>query len=181
MRLNFAGHPVPLLPAMLLQAQAGGGAEVAEQAVPHPMPAHDQSPTHFPTPSTPQTSDLIAPVLKHVQKSDPHETAAGSFPAKKDAPLGGDFHTSSLRSSQDPPVGQPLGGEEDPITLTSLSSVVSTLVHKVHSLEADLHDHKRLFKDVVGKLVKKVKTLEVKLKTKKRKLVVNDSDQEDGD
>nr|GFA22484.1 JmjC domain-containing protein [Tanacetum cinerariifolium] len=35
--------------------------------------------------------------------------------------------------------------------------------------------------DVVGKLVKKVKTLEVKLKTKKRKLVVSDSDQEDGD
>nr|GEU94153.1 hypothetical protein [Tanacetum cinerariifolium] len=50
---------------------------------------------------------------------------------------------------------------------------------KVHSLEAELHDHKRLFKDVVGKLVKKVKTLEVKLKTKKRKMVVSDSDQED--
>nr|GEX09638.1 sm-like protein LSM7 [Tanacetum cinerariifolium] len=32
-------------------------------------------------------------------------------------------------------------------------------------------DHKKLFKDLVGKLVKKVKTLEVKLKTKKRKLV----------
>nr|GEU42760.1 hypothetical protein [Tanacetum cinerariifolium] len=31
-----------------------------------------------------------------------------------------------------------------------------------------------------GKLVKKVKTLEVKLKTKKRKMVVSDSDQEDG-
>nr|GEY33155.1 JmjC domain-containing protein [Tanacetum cinerariifolium] len=48
------------------------------------------------------------------------------------------------------PAGQPSGGEEDPITLTSLSSVVSTLVQKVHSLEAELHDHKRLFKDVVG-------------------------------
>nr|GEX09637.1 JmjC domain-containing protein [Tanacetum cinerariifolium] len=33
----------------------------------------------------------------------------------------------------------------------------------------------------VGKLIKKVKTLEVKLKTKKRKLVVSDSNQEDGD
>ncbi|GJU64264.1 hypothetical protein Tco_1246099 [Tanacetum coccineum] len=36
------------------------------------------------------------------------------------------------------------------------------------------------FKDVVGKLVKKVKAMEVKLKTKKRKVVVSDSDQEEG-
>nr|GFB78269.1 hypothetical protein [Tanacetum cinerariifolium] len=41
-------------------------------------------------------------------------------------------------------------------------------------------DHKKLFKDVVGKLVKKVKALKVKLKSKKRKLVLSDSDQEDG-
>nr|GEV21724.1 ribonuclease H-like domain-containing protein [Tanacetum cinerariifolium] len=38
---------------------------------------------------------------------------------------------------------------------------------------------RKLFKDIVGKLVKKVKSLEVKLKTKKRKLVVSDSDPED--
>ncbi|GKF74234.1 hypothetical protein Tco_0220566 [Tanacetum coccineum] len=37
-----------------------------------------------------------------------------------------------------------------------------------------------LFKDVVPKLVKKVKELEVKLKTKKRKVVLSDSDPEDG-
>ncbi|GJY61686.1 hypothetical protein Tco_0462343 [Tanacetum coccineum] len=37
-----------------------------------------------------------------------------------------------------------------------------------------------MFKDVVGKLVKKVKAMEVKLKTKKRKVVVSDSDQEEG-
>nr|GEW64691.1 putative ribonuclease H-like domain-containing protein [Tanacetum cinerariifolium] len=117
-------------------------------------------------------------VLKHDHSSDLHESAVGSFPTMEDAPLGGDFHTSPLRSSHAPSAGQPLRGEEDPITLIALSSVVSTLVYKVHSLEVKLHDHKRLFKDVVGKLVKKVKTLEVKLKTKKRKMVVSDSDQE---
>nr|GFA77135.1 hypothetical protein [Tanacetum cinerariifolium] len=114
MRLNFAGNPMSLLLAMLLQAQAGG-----------------------------------------------------------------DFHTSPPRSSHTPPAGQPSGGVEDPITLMALSSIVSTLVQKVHSLEAELHDHKRLFKDVVGKLVKKVKSLEVKLKTKKRRMVLSDSDEED--
>nr|GEX67300.1 xylulose kinase-1 [Tanacetum cinerariifolium] len=79
MRLNFEGHPMPLLPIMLLQAQAGEGAE------------------------------------------------------------------------------------------------------KVKSLETELKDHNKLFKDVVGKLVKKVKAMEVKLKTKKRKMVVSDSDQEEGE
>nr|GFC71320.1 hypothetical protein [Tanacetum cinerariifolium] len=93
MRLNFAGHPMPLLPTMLLQAQAGDGAE------------YDHS-------------------------SDPYETTAGSFLTREDAPLGGDFHTSPLRSTHAPPAGQPSGDKEDPITLTTLSSVVTTLVQK---------------------------------------------------
>nr|GEW23783.1 hypothetical protein [Tanacetum cinerariifolium] len=151
-RLNFVGHPMPLLPTMLLQAQAGE-------------------------------------VLEHGQSSDPHttsfsqapETDAVPFTTMKDAPMGGDFHTSPPRSSHASLAGQPSGGEADPITLTALSFVVCTLVQKVHTLESELQDHKKFFKDVVGKLVKKVKTLEVKLKTKKRKLVVSDSDQEDGD
>ncbi|GJR96628.1 hypothetical protein Tco_0268802 [Tanacetum coccineum] len=76
--------------------------------------------------------------------------------------------------------GNTSGGAEDLITLTVVSSVVSTLVQKVNLLETELKDTKKLFKDVVGKLVKKVKAMEVKLKTKKRKVVVSDSDQEEG-
>nr|GFA18263.1 aminoacyl-tRNA synthetase, class 1a, anticodon-binding [Tanacetum cinerariifolium] len=128
----------------------------------------------------PQSPDPVAPVLKHDHSSTQPEPAAGSFPFTEDAPLGGDFHTSPLRSSHTPHAGHPSGGAEDPITLTALSYVVSTLVQKVHSLEAELHDYKNIFKDVVGKLVKKVKSLEVKLKAKKRKMVVSDSDEEDG-
>ncbi|GJV56841.1 putative ribonuclease H-like domain-containing protein [Tanacetum coccineum] len=71
-------------------------------------------------------------------------------------------------------------GAEDLITLTAMSSIVSTLVQKVTLLETGLKDTKKLFKDVVGKLVKKVQAMEVKLMTKKRKVVVSDSDQEEG-
>ncbi|GJZ00995.1 anticodon-binding aminoacyl-tRNA synthetase, class 1a [Tanacetum coccineum] len=39
--------------------------------------------------------------------------------------------------------------------------------------------HKLLFKDVVGKLVKKVKALELKLKTRSRKVVMSESDKEE--
>ncbi|GKA10370.1 hypothetical protein Tco_0689803 [Tanacetum coccineum] len=54
------------------------------------------------------------------------------------------------------------------------------LLQKVHSLDTKLKAHKKLFQDVVGKLVKKVKAMKVKLKTKKRKVIVSDSDQEEG-
>nr|GEU32355.1 hypothetical protein [Tanacetum cinerariifolium] len=159
MSLNFEGHPMPLLPAMLLQAQAGEGAGLAAQAVPQHMPAPDQPQDHLSTPSRQQTSDPNAPVFKHGQSSDPniasfsqtHKTADGPFTNVEDTPLGGSFHMSPPRSTQAPPA------------------------------ETDLNDHKKLFKDVVGKLVKKVKAMEVKLKTKKRKMVVSDSDQEEGE
>nr|GFA80762.1 SGNH hydrolase-type esterase domain-containing protein [Tanacetum cinerariifolium] len=129
-----------------------------------------------------------ASVFEHGQSSDPntasfsrsHETDARPFTNVKDEPLGAYFHMSPPRSTQAPPVGQPSGGANDPITLIALSSVVSTLVQKENSLETELKDHKKLFKDVVGKLVKKVKAIEVKLRTKKKKMVVSDSDQDKG-
>nr|GEY42320.1 ribonuclease H-like domain-containing protein [Tanacetum cinerariifolium] len=200
---------MPLLPAMLLQALAGEGVKVATQAVPQHMPAPDQPPAHLSTPSRQQTPNPHAPVLAHGQSSDTntasfsrsHETVSGPFTNVEDAPIGYTFHISPPRSTQAPLAGQPSGGAKDPITLTALTFVVSTLVHKEHSLEIELKDHglipsfnlilrasaslgndldhKKLFKDVVGKLVKKFKAIEVKLKTKKRKMVVSDSNQED--
>nr|GEZ05483.1 aminoacyl-tRNA synthetase, class 1a, anticodon-binding [Tanacetum cinerariifolium] len=95
-------------------------------------------------------------------------------------PLGGSFHMSPPRSTQAPPSGQTSSDTKDLITLTALSSVVSTFVNKLNTLETELKDHMKLFKDVVGKLVKKVKAIEVKLRTSKRKMVVSDSDQEKG-
>nr|GEZ91244.1 hypothetical protein [Tanacetum cinerariifolium] len=50
MRLNFEGHPMPLLAAMLSQDQEGEGAVVAVQAVPQHMPAPDQPQGHLSTP-----------------------------------------------------------------------------------------------------------------------------------
>nr|GEV85352.1 ribonuclease H-like domain-containing protein [Tanacetum cinerariifolium] len=167
--LNFEGHPMPLLAAMLSQAQKGEGAGVAAQAVPQHMPAPDKPQDHLSTPPRQQPSDPNALVFEH-----------GPFTNVEDEPLGGSFHMSPLRSTQAPPAGQTSGGAEDLITLTVLSSVVSTLVQKVNTLETELKDHKKLFKDVVGKLVKTVKAMEVKLRTMKMKMVMSDSDQEEG-
>ncbi|GJU80034.1 hypothetical protein Tco_1282399 [Tanacetum coccineum] len=184
MKLNFEGQPMQLLAAMLPQVQEGEGAGVAAQAVPppipEPMPEPDQPQDHLSTPPRQQTSDPIAPVFEHGQSSDPNIASFSRVHETEDEPLGGSFHASPPRSTQAPPAGHTSGGAEDLITLTAVSSVVSTLVQKVNSLETELKDTKKLFKDVVGKLVKKVKAMEVKLKTKKRKVVVSDSDQEEG-
>ncbi|GJU34579.1 putative ribonuclease H-like domain-containing protein [Tanacetum coccineum] len=174
------------------------GAGVAAQAVlplipetiPETRPEPDQPQDHLYTPPRQQTSNPIAQVFEYGQSSDPniasfsraYETDDEPFNSTnvEDEPLGGSFHASPPRSTQAPPAGLTSGGAEDLITLTALSSVVSTFVQKVNSLETELKAHKKLFKDVVGKLVKKVKAMEVKLKTKKRKVVVSDSDQEEG-
>nr|GEU76305.1 putative ribonuclease H-like domain-containing protein [Tanacetum cinerariifolium] len=131
MRLNFEGHPMPLLAAMLSQDQKG---EVFEQG---------------------QSSNLNIASFSRT-----HETDANHFTNVEDEHLGGSFHTSPPRSTQAPPAGQTSGSAEDLITLTAFSSVVSILVQKVNTLETKLKDHKKLFKDVVGKLVKKVKAME---------------------
>ncbi|GJY96571.1 putative ribonuclease H-like domain-containing protein [Tanacetum coccineum] len=126
MKLNFVGQPMPLLDAMLSQAQA----------------------------------------------------AAGAGADTEDVSLGGFVHVSPPRFTQASSTGHASGGAEDHFTLSVLSSAVSTLVKKVHSLQTELQAHKNLFKEVVPKLVKKVKALEVKLKTKTRKVVLSDSDQD---
>nr|GEV99517.1 putative ribonuclease H-like domain-containing protein [Tanacetum cinerariifolium] len=133
MGLHFEGNPMPLLPAMLFQAQACEGAGVAAQAVPQHMPAPDQPQDHLSTTPRQQTFDPNA--LMNLWNA--------LFICLHQGPL-------------------------------------KLLPQKVNSLETKLKDHIKLFKDVVGKLVKKVKATEVKLKTKKRKMVVSDSDQEDG-
>ncbi|GJR06881.1 putative ribonuclease H-like domain-containing protein [Tanacetum coccineum] len=156
MKLNFEGQPMQLLAVMLPQDQEGEGAGVAAQAVPPPIP--EPIPEPMPEPDQPQD---------HLSTPPRQQTPPASPP-------------SPPRSTQAPPAGHTSGGAEDLITLTALSSVVSTFVQKVNSLETKLKAHKKLFKDVVGKLVKKVKAMKVKLKTKKRKVVMSDSDQEEG-
>nr|GEZ50301.1 hypothetical protein [Tanacetum cinerariifolium] len=188
MRLNFEGHPMPLLAIMLSHDQEGEGAGVGAQDVPQHMPTPEQPQDHLSKPLRQHTSDPNAPVFEQGQSLDPniasfsrtHETNADPFTNVKDEPLGDTFHMSPPRFTQALPAGQTSCDAEDLITLTNLSSVVSTLVQKVNTLETELKDHKKLFKDVVGKLVKKVKALKVKLRTTKRKMVVSDSDQEEG-
>ncbi|GJV65126.1 hypothetical protein Tco_1475954, partial [Tanacetum coccineum] len=195
MKLNFVGQPIPLLAAMLSQAGDGAGGvaptvpQIIPEPIPKPMPETDQPQDHLTAPPRQQISDPIAPVFEHGQSSDQDIASFSQVQETNDAPFTStnvdDAPFTSTNafppgSTQTSPTGHTSGGAEDPITLTAWSSVVSTLVQKVNSLETELKAHKKLFKDMVGKLVKQVKAMEVKLKIKKRKVVVSDFDNKDG-
>ncbi|GJX22364.1 hypothetical protein Tco_0226809 [Tanacetum coccineum] len=63
--------------------------------------------------------------------------------------------------------------------LTALYTLVSEHGKKIGSLESELQAHKLLFKDVMGKLVKRVKFLESKLKARGRNVILSESDKEE--
>ncbi|GKE43966.1 hypothetical protein Tco_1471250, partial [Tanacetum coccineum] len=96
---------------------------------------------------------------------------------------GGPIFESLLRSPHvSPPVTPPVSTTEgvvgDPVTLTSLSLVVNSLVQKVSSLENALTDMKQTHGKVIIKLINKVKRLEDKLKQRQRNVIVSGEDDE---
>ncbi|GJV46306.1 putative ribonuclease H-like domain-containing protein [Tanacetum coccineum] len=109
--------------------------------------------------------------------SDPH--VESSSKDNDDDPLGGSFFASTSRSTAAPLDGPTSGGVEDPHNLTALYTLVSEHGKKIESLESELQAHKLLFKDVMGKLVKRVKFLESKLKARGRNVILSKSNNEE--
>ncbi|GKB46647.1 hypothetical protein Tco_0897400 [Tanacetum coccineum] len=196
MRLNFHGDHMPLMGTMLPPPQAaiagessGEDAPSNPQTVPATITEPDHSHDHESTPPRPTTTiPAGAPVNEQGPSSDPniasssrpHESAPDLFTSTnvEDDTMGGSFHSSPPRSTQAPPEGTTSGGAEDLDKLTALSSLVSTLVQKVNSQESE-SSAPSAFKEGVGKLVKRVKFLEDKLKGRKRKVVLTDNDKEE--
>ncbi|GKB86418.1 hypothetical protein Tco_0958690 [Tanacetum coccineum] len=85
------------------------------------------------------------------------------------------------RSTTALPEGTTLGGAKDLLTLTALYTLVSEQGKRIGCLESKLQAHKLLFKDVMGKLVKRVKFLESKLKARGRNVILSDSDNEEAE
>ncbi|GJT77629.1 anticodon-binding aminoacyl-tRNA synthetase, class 1a [Tanacetum coccineum] len=196
MRLNFHGDTMPLLATMLPPAQpaiAGKSSGEAESTIPHtvletltePAHSHDQASS----PRRPTT--ILASAQENEQgpfsdpnpasSSRPHASEPKQFTSTnvEDDVFGGSFDISPPRSTEAPPAGTTSGSAEDADKLIALCSLVNSLVQKIDSQASDLRAHKLVFKEVVGKLVKKVKKLEDKLKGRKRKFVMTESDIEE--
>ncbi|GJR48852.1 putative ribonuclease H-like domain-containing protein [Tanacetum coccineum] len=117
--------------------------------------------------------------IRHPSPPRPTTIPASAQENEQDDVFGGSFDISPPRFTEAPPVGTTSGGAEDPDKLTALCSLVNSLVQKIDSQTSDLKAHKLVFKEVVGKLVKKVKELEDKLQGRKRKFVMTESDIEE--
>ncbi|GKA33599.1 hypothetical protein Tco_0720028 [Tanacetum coccineum] len=77
------------------------------------------------------------------------------------------------------PEGNIPGSAEDSVQLKELMVLVPNLVNRVTSLEKELKETKQTLGNVVLTLVKKVKTLEVALKRKSKKVIVSESEGEE--
>ncbi|GJT25201.1 putative ribonuclease H-like domain-containing protein [Tanacetum coccineum] len=126
----------------------------------HPLPTQVLIPT-----STSAQVDQQGP------SSDPHVESSSKENDSNPVP----------RSDAAPPEGITSGGAEDLLTLTTLYSLVSEQGKRIGCLESELQAHKLLFKDVMGKLVKRVKFLESKLKSRGRNVILSDSDNEEAE
>ncbi|GJX40244.1 putative ribonuclease H-like domain-containing protein, partial [Tanacetum coccineum] len=136
---------------------------------PIPSPPH-QSPPHSPHQSPPHSPHQSPPYSPH--QSPPHsplQSPPYSLP-----------HYSPPRSYEAPlPEGNTSGSVDAIIQLKELMVLVPSLVTRVTSLEKELKETKQTLGNAVLKLVKKVKSLELALKRKSKKVIVSESEGEE--
>nr|GEY61043.1 hypothetical protein [Tanacetum cinerariifolium] len=114
-----------------------------------------------PIPDIPSSSGPSEPVLETI-----------TSPIRGDDTSGGSFHESPTSSPT-------VGVAEEPLTLTSLLALFPTCLQRITTLEAKLKATKILHRDIVVLFARRIKKLESKLKTKKRKSVLSDSENEE--
>nr|GEZ25855.1 ribonuclease H-like domain-containing protein [Tanacetum cinerariifolium] len=149
-----------------------------------PMPSHPRQSSPPPIPFGPApTSGVVStePIPDIPFSSGPSEPVLETItsPFGDDDTGGGSFHESPPRPHPATPTISPtVGVAEDPLTLTSFLAFFPTCLQRIATLEAEHKDTKILHRDTVVLFAKRIKKLESKLKTKKRKLVLNDSESE---
>ncbi|GJX19908.1 hypothetical protein Tco_0222585 [Tanacetum coccineum] len=171
MKRGYAGDYVPLLPAML----AGAAEDQGEGSA---IPAEPQHTPTDPGPTFTHVADEATTTGVRVSTKGATTTTSGL-----DAGLdSGNIHESPLRSYEAPlHEGYTSGSAEDSLQLKELMVLVPKLVTRIANLEKELHQIKTTYGKTVLTLVERVKSLEVALKRKKKKVVVSDSEDEETD
>ncbi|GKE53502.1 putative ribonuclease H-like domain-containing protein, partial [Tanacetum coccineum] len=92
----------------------------------------------------------------------------------------GHIHECPLMSHEAPlPKGNTSGSAGDSLQLKELMAIIPKLVTRIDSLEKELKETKQSLGNAVLTLVKKVKSLEVALNRKSKKVVLSDSEDEE--
>ncbi|GJZ53639.1 hypothetical protein Tco_0608524 [Tanacetum coccineum] len=153
MKRGYAGDHVPLLPAML------------DTKIPQ-----SQGPTIINGPNKATTTRVGV-------DTEGATTTTSGLDAGLDI---GNIHESPLRSYDTPLHDVPTSESvEDSMKLQELSLLVPKLEKKIDSLENKLKETKQTLGSAILTLVKKVKSLEVALKRKYKKVAVSDTEEEE--
>ncbi|GJU35947.1 hypothetical protein Tco_1184301 [Tanacetum coccineum] len=180
---GYVGDHVPLLPRML-----AGTDPVPSTTIPPPItePSYSSPPRQIDRqdveipqsqgPTTTSVADEATTTGVGVETGGATTTTSGL-----DVGLdSGNIHESPLRSHKAPlSEGNTSGSAEDNLQLKELMAIVPKLVTRIDSLEKELKETKQTLGNVVLTLVKKVKSFEVALKRKSKKVVLSDSEDEE--
>ncbi|GKE04455.1 hypothetical protein Tco_1396473 [Tanacetum coccineum] len=160
------------MPAMLAGAAMDQGEGSAQPAEPHHTHVDPLSSTSLPPiPSPPIQSPPHSPTQlpPHLPLQSPPHLPLQSPPYSPP-------HSSPPRSYKVPlPKGNTSRSAEASIQLKELIVLVPSLVTRVTSLEKELKETKQTLGNAMLKLVKKVKSLEIALKRKSKKVIVSAS------
>ncbi|GJW23469.1 hypothetical protein Tco_0034091 [Tanacetum coccineum] len=168
MKRDFEGNHVPLLPAMLAPAQ-GEGSTIPAGFQPTPT-VSDPTPTPVADEATTTSVEVDA---------EGAATITASLEAGLDS---GNIHESPPRSHDAPlPEVNTSRSAEDSVQLKELMELVPKLVLRVDSLEKELTRTTQIFGNKVITLKNMVKTLEVALKRKSKKVVLSESEGEEAE
>ncbi|GJZ13677.1 putative ribonuclease H-like domain-containing protein [Tanacetum coccineum] len=162
---GYAREHVPLLLAMLVGVAEDQGEGSANPAEPNPIPID-------PVPSTSQPSILSTTEPPQQpsppRKIDRHETEIPQSQMRQPPQVS---YESPLHE------GHTSGSAEDSLQLKELMVLVPKLVARIDNLEKELHHTKNTYGKTVLTLVERVKSLEVALKRKTKKVVVSEDEE----
>nr|GEZ23670.1 hypothetical protein [Tanacetum cinerariifolium] len=170
---HYQGPDMPLLAHMLHQGEPAFVQAQQQESLPPPIP-------FGPAPSSGVASTETIPDIPSSSRPSEPVLETITSPIRDDDTGGSSFHESPPSPPPATLTRSPtIGAAEEPLTLTSLLAMFPTCLHRTATLEAELKATKILHRDTVVLFAKRIKKLESKLKTKKRKLVLSDSDIEE--
>ncbi|GJT56382.1 hypothetical protein Tco_0991436 [Tanacetum coccineum] len=179
LKRGYARDYIPLLPAMLAGAAEDQGEGSAIPAEPQHTPTDPISSTSQPTiPSTNEPLPQPSPPSVRVG-TEGAITITSGLDAGLDS---SNIHESPLRSHEAPlHKGHTSGSAKDSLQLKELIVLLPKLVTRIANLEKELHQTKTTYGKVVLTLVERVKSLEVALKRKTKKVVMSYSEDEEAE
>ncbi|GJY77542.1 hypothetical protein Tco_0483343 [Tanacetum coccineum] len=166
MKRGFRGVPRPLLPAMLSIANPSAGQEAPSVTQPQPS-SRVVPPTPPTTQPIPSEATTIPPLSQPAPPTPIAETTNAS-PSPTPSPAHDPMeHTFAQPSSDQQP---PTPRQE---------ATTSQLMTRIDDLEKQLKETKQTFGKAILTLVERVKTLEVALKRKTKRVLLSDSEEEE--